>query len=78
MLGGGKARIRTFHSILHVLALASEPIAEIRENQLKTVVIHQCVEAIFKAIPDVPNKWQVEYLAMLLKELIAKPHFECR
>src|SRR5690606_12895739 len=60
--------------------LGTDPVAQVGVDQafqaglVELVVVNQYAEAVFEAVPDVPDKGPVlEQLAVLLEELVAQP-----
>src|SRR5690606_8859450 len=63
--------------------LGTDPVAQVGVDQafqaglVELVVVNQYAEAVFEAVPDMPDKGPVlEQLAVLLEELVAQPEAE--
>ena len=89
VFGVGEPSVGAFGFLLYLRVLAVDPVAETGIDQLlqrvptlavgpsEAVVVHQRVEPVSAAVPDVPDKGPVmEQLQVLGEELVAEPVVE--
>src|SRR5690554_2428631 len=81
--GGSEAFLGTVFAVGQASLLGANPVAQVGVDQafqaslVQLVVVNQYAEAVFEAVPDVPDKGPVlEQLAVLLEELVAQPQAE--